>query len=296
MDIEKVKAEFKSIGLKLVKNEGLATVLNQAGDGFPFLIGLPNNRKSGKVEYHLPQWEDIPPCDIRVADVCFNFRQLLLEVTEQAREFEQRVNVWHKNKKRPPPKDCIRKCLPITVPKETEVKVLEHQAEEDVYGNETYHKMKVSCKVLNPTKTYFLIGWDEKHTFISMLSGPAKTVQEAHENLKPPEVKKAEREGRTVLRQGEYYFIQPSKQELKAAQVIFKRNFGWVSGNTPLDDAHGEESDHNASMIVYGRYKNKEYAFAAGLISNRRHKALFLPSIMKVVLNTEQPSQDNTWD
>lgn len=61
---------------------------------------------------------------------------------------------------------------------------------------------------------YFLFDVDRReikhkifNPFLSKVPGKPKTITEAYENLKPKEVIKATKEGKSVLRQGEWFFI-----------------------------------------------------------------------------------------
>ena len=61
----------------------------------------------------------------------------------------------------------------------------------------------------------YLIGYDDGSSFIERVPSSVDSVQEAIEWLKPAEVKKAEQEGRTVLRQGDVFFVEMSKNSRK---------------------------------------------------------------------------------
>src|SRR5205823_3668096 len=54
---------------------------------------------------------------------------------------------------------------------------------------------------------YLLSAIDEGSYFVSELSAPATSIQEAFALLKPREVRKAEAKGATVHRQGEWFFV-----------------------------------------------------------------------------------------
>ena len=51
--------------------------------------------------------------------------------------------------------------------------------------------------------------------FLASINGKPKTIEEAYDLLKPLEVKKAERQGKKVLRQGEWFFIQCKAPKIK---------------------------------------------------------------------------------
>jgi hypothetical protein len=68
---------------------------------------------------------------------------------------------------------------------------------------------------------YLLSAVDEGSYFVSELSSPAKSIQEAFALLKPREVRKAETKGATVERQGEWFFVPTSiNSDRKLAEVL----------------------------------------------------------------------------
>lgn len=78
----------------------------------------------------------------------------------------------------------------------------------------------VGAMLLKVDKKYFLFDVDRnelKHyrfnPFLSELPNPCKTIKEAYEMLKPDEVVKALKQGKKVLRQGEWFFI-PTKKKI----------------------------------------------------------------------------------
>ena len=65
----------------------------------------------------------------------------------------------------------------------------------------------VAACLIHVNGRYLLSAVDEGSYFVSELSSPAKSIEEAFALLKPREVRKAEAKGATVLRQGEWYFV-----------------------------------------------------------------------------------------
>lgn len=61
--------------------------------------------------------------------------------------------------------------------------------------------------VLKDDDYYYLCSLDENQYFVSRLARPVTGVQDAFKSLKPAAVLRAERRGRRVLRQGEWFFI-----------------------------------------------------------------------------------------
>src|SRR5262249_14913704 len=72
----------------------------------------------------------------------------------------------------------------------------------------------------DPRKRHFLCGRDERQLFICQLPRPATTVREAHQVLRAPAV--IEGKGK-VVRQGEWFFIDPSPLELEAMESALRQ-------------------------------------------------------------------------
>lgn len=76
---------------------------------------------------------------------------------------------------------------------------------------------------------YFLCGLDESSYFVAALPGRPRNIADAYDSLKPPEVLQAEKEGKRVLRQGEWFFVDTdlTDEELcntyKCSMSLFKR-------------------------------------------------------------------------
>jgi len=110
----------------------------------------------------------------------------------------------------------------------------------------------------------WLIGVDNGHIWVVRVPRSVEGIDEALEWLKPAEVKKAEKEGKTVLRQGDFFFIK-----LKTKRNNFKALEG---------------TDHVAEKVEGG-----------WLIRHNEHTPLFLPGDgWKAVRNKaiERPSAD----
>jgi hypothetical protein len=160
------------------------------------------------------------------------------------------------------------------------------------------HTAKVTAKVPK-SDIYFLVGYDEGHLFISCLPKAAKTVEEAHAVLLPKELK-----GRTgVLRQGEFFFAPCTEKEYKELSNDKANNHDQASNSClykPNQDGDMDESDHDAQVIVtVGRpVGTSDVDYVTGLITNERHKTLFLRSWYRVFRNNEvpNPGDTTTWD
>lgn len=111
--------------------------------------------------------------------------------------------------------------------------------------------------------SYFISGWDEIDTrnyFLCHTPGEPKTFREALENLKPWQVKQAEAQGRRVLRQGEWFFIE-SLPEATGTKKLRDRLYpnearDYRLGSKPGSDARGTALRHVATRV---RWETVDY-------------------------------------
>lgn len=95
----------------------------------------------------------------------------------------------------------------------------------------------------NFAQRHLLCGMDEQHYFIAELPYGASTVQEAHRALYNPAVDQAARKaGAKVIRQGEWFFVRASTEELKAFTALIDVKFNrthFVQRHVPVTDGSG---------------------------------------------------------
>ncbi len=235
--------------IKTLKSFGImAKIQNQHRDlidNDAFFMTLSDNRKElllndkGRVE---------------VLNGDRSFRQVILKVTEEAREirmnnsgsyFEDRTHA------------ITRFRRVYNVPDSTRF---------------TYNKRSNVLVARAPaTTTYFLVGFDERHMFISELPEPVRTVKEAHECLIPKEIR-----GKSYVRQGEFFLVPLNKAE---SDKLFRnsKRFDIYS----FDDIG--ESDHTTSILIEDDDSNE---YVMGKIGNERHE-LYLDRLHRVYRNRE---------
>lgn len=143
------------------------------------------------------------------------------------------------------------------------------QIKHDCLGN---HRAKIVA-IAPPEKNHLLVGRDETDIFIAGLPKQVKTVEQAHEVLRPPTVDDGE------LRQGEWYFVPVPEEEQRDFEI--RAEYGMKCG-VPLER---NSSHHAASRIRYG-----SEIFVRGYIYDNRvghHKPLFLTQWHRAVRNRE---------
>src|SRR5919106_3979202 len=73
-------------------------------------------------------------------------------------------------------------------------------------------------------KRHFLCGMDEQHLFVAQLPRPVSAVAAAHRALKPQHVDAAEKRGLRVERQGEWFFVEILRHELRELEAEVRAN------------------------------------------------------------------------
>ncbi|ADU97782.1 hypothetical protein Theam_1826 (plasmid) [Thermovibrio ammonificans HB-1] len=92
----------------------------------------------------------------------------------------------------------------------------------------------------------YLAGYDDGSSFVERVSPQVQTVEEALEWLKPAEVKKAEREGRRVYRQGDVFFVELKSKRKKITDYSLPENHRAVVG----DDGTVKVVHHEHSVLI----------------------------------------------
>lgn len=145
---------------------------------------------------------------------------------------------------------------------------------------------------LPATSIDLLIGTDEKSSFICALPRTCKSVDDAHEALRPKGVPKGS------LRQGEFFFVPVTRAEHRFVTDQIERRNPIDYYRNRLHDRADNPKDHFAAIYVRNTKTNTDYAL--GPVTNRRHKTLILEGWYRVVPNLEIPvpqeMADAAWD
>jgi hypothetical protein len=136
-----------------------------------------------------------------------------------------------------------------------------------------------------PAERRFLVGFDQRHLFAAQVTS-GDTVQEAHEALKPVEVRAAEaRWPGQIVRQGEWFFVPVTPSE----EVDVRRSFGphqWRHRLPSVGEPHWAET---LATLEDGR-ENETGArrfrlFVRGTVHHRDHKTVCFDRWRRVYLN-----------
>lgn len=78
---------------------------------------------------------------------------------------------------------------------------------------------------------HLLVGCDERQLFMCELPRPVSTVKQAHEALRPPSVPKGDK----TIRQGEWFFVVPSRTETEDLERALRSSLTIVRKNTSIN-------------------------------------------------------------
>lgn len=154
--------------------------------------------------------------------------------------------------------------------------------EKDRDGN-----IKQISKYTDSTERKYLMGFDEKHLFISGLpKDDIKTVEDAHQSLKHQAVVEAEKEGKEVKRQGEYFFVPLDEKEKEDFFEKVDRDKKIKAKRDKLS-RRGQRS-HFVRRLIRMRRNRKVYA--QGAVTHEQHNPLILSNWHMVYKNRETES------
>jgi len=192
-----------------------------------------------------------------------DLRQLVLLVHEPVRTFEERVPKWGTQVDR------------------TKVNVI----------REDKRFLWIERRT-DARKRHFLCGRDERQLFICQLPRAVTMVSQAHQVLRAPE---AIRPKGDVARQGEWFFVEPTSNELEALATALREFRAVVRRKTPIGrGGHPHVADELVAIpaMRVGKRAVAPAVFARGHVRHVDHDTVYLQSWVKVVRNTEPVAED----
>ena len=147
----------------------------------------------------------------------------------------------------------------------------------------------------NDRKRHFLAGMDEQHLFIAQLPHAAPTVWAAHVALKGDDVRQAERRvGGKTVRQGEWFFVQPTPAELLEVEDFVAKTPHRIARNVGIAQAAqlrraGRPHDADEVVVI------KERIFVRGHVKHPDHATLFLRGWRRTFGNTEASQPEGVY-
>lgn len=133
-------------------------------------------------------------------------------------------------------------------------------------------------------KRHFLAGMDEQHLFIARA---APTVWAAHVALKGDDVRQAERRaGGKTVRQGEWFFLHPTAEELVEVDEVARRTPHLIARSVGIAQAAqlrraGRPHEADEVLVLAGRI------YVRGHVKHPDHATLFLRGWRRTFGNTE---------
>lgn len=254
---EKIESAFKKAGLPInvltERPEGTqvgARLIDVDSDAV-FQMGVqsrPTGRTKKPVEW-FQMYLGAKENDVRVLDVDKKKQQVLLFVKEPAHKFEQTTTQLDRR---------------------------------------GHRRAQTRSQTTDDSVRKYLMGMDERHLFISQIRESTRVVNkvaEAHTDLRPMELNRAQRAGK-VRRQGEYFFIEvdfdPSKQIWGGDRTLRLRDEpigrGTSLGMRSVGTPHVAEN-----LVVLGPGK----MYVKGKIRHAEHSTINLLTWHQVFMNNE---------
>jgi hypothetical protein len=141
-------------------------------------------------------------------------------------------------------------------------------------------------------KRHFLCGRDERQLFICQLPRPVTTVRDAHAALRAPALARAKE---PAVRQGEWFFVPPSRNELAALQQALRELRTVVRTRVPVGPGgHPHVADElvDVPATLVGPILVERTLFARGRVRHQDHDTVRLPAWAKVLRNAEPVADD----
>lgn len=141
-------------------------------------------------------------------------------------------------------------------------------------------------------KRHLLCGRDERQLFICQLPRPATTVRDAHAALRTPAVARAKE---PAVRQGEWFFVPPSRNELAALELALRELRTVVRARVPVGrGGHPHVADELVEVPAtpVGGVLVERTLLARGRVRHQDHDTVRLRGWSKVVRNAEPVADD----
>jgi hypothetical protein len=145
----------------------------------------------------------------------------------------------------------------------------------EVRGGEAFVRRTTS-----PAGRHLLVGCDERQLFMCELPRPVSTVKQAHEALRPALVPRGDK----AIRQGEWFFVVPSKGETEDLEQALRGSLTVVRKGTSINAAiprAGKPHMVDELVVVRGS------VFVRGAVRHPDHKTIRLRFWHRVHKNLE---------
>lgn len=208
---------------------------------------------------------------VEIRGISKKFKQVALTVSEPKREIVEQVAAYHYGSSYTTPPTFSPR---TNLPKGTKSLLRNTKRDAQHSGHDSQRWTAEYVHTIPSSKIHLLMGIDEKKHFICILPRQPKSVEDAHNSLKPKEARKA-----GTKRVGEFFLVPATKQEVKKLLSAKRRN---------LYNKLEWDSNHRATVCL----TNGNVRYVTGTISDARgesrHKSIFLDGWYKVVRNLEK--------
>ena len=119
---------------------------------------------------------------------------------------------------------------------------------------------------------YFLCSLDGNAYFVAELAKKPRSVEDAFESFKPAEVRKAEKAGKKVLRQGEWFFVETGLDDAGMAKKVgFKSKTAFLEAAPVgvLPRQSDTSNRHEVKLYLDMQKSGKKPIFAKGKVFHR---------------------------
>ena len=298
---EHLVRRFADAGLQLVLS-GRPIVGGLGGRGSSDIVQIDIARRVNGSRRH--EWYRIFPgaADNRIEVVGTDKKigQLVLMVHEVAREFREEIP-GHRYRDY----DLSTPDWAETLARNLQVRLSDLFVEKSRGGRLT----RVQVRRRTPSnKRHFLLGLDERQLFIAQLPRAVSTVRDAHACLKSTTIVLAEGKGIKATRQGEWFFLDPSADELARIEEGLAKKLLVVEHAVPIgpfsDNAvrggrrvrQGRGNPHTADELLVlpglpvpgGQWavRGRE-VFIRGRVRHIDHATVTFSNWVKVIRNAE---------
>jgi hypothetical protein len=122
------------------------------------------------------------------------------------------------------------------------LKFEQKETDKGVYFFIKYHLYRQALEFGRHREFAFIFGIDDGSPFVERVSPSCNNIDEAIEYLKPAEVKRAEKEGRKVFRQGDVFFVELKSKRKTIFDYTLPRNHIPIKENGKIIIKHHEHS------------------------------------------------------
>ena len=263
MDRAQLKESFSAvpIGLKLLDGP------LQPGSPSIFQMSIHRSPRFGE---YFQIWPGARDNEVEVLSADPSFLQLVLRIKEPRRRYVEVVPKWWR----------------------ASLEAVEAHARSGGGRilKETRYDWRVEMWTPSVDRRY-LCGRDDLHLFIAQVRD-GDTVAQAHDSLKPDEVRRVEGLTPGVQRQGEWFFLPPSGEESERLDQDLRGRNRATRNAAPVGEG---ANPHVADLVVQvdrrTRSQHREYrrleTYARGSVLHADHRPLWLDGWRKVVRNRE---------